>query len=144
MQYSYSPTVSASSKDVIKIKKKCFLYAETYYMLRFVQIRNNRYENRLIFLLLANKNIVTITFCRFTFCFNILMAKQTNRRHIYKRFFSKIEELRNYVKKKRTDIGTIVVVFRHHVIIGIEMLSKWRHPSLVDRILKSISFPYPT
>jgi hypothetical protein len=27
-------------------------------MLRFVQIRNNRYENRLIFLLLANKNIV--------------------------------------------------------------------------------------
>ena len=37
-----------------------------------------------------------------------------------------------------------VVVFRHHVIIGIEMLSKWRHPSIVDRILKSISFPYPT
>jgi hypothetical protein len=32
-----------------------------------------------------------------------------------------------------------VVVFRHHVIIGNEMLSKWRHPSLVDRILKSIS-----
>jgi hypothetical protein len=28
-------------------------------------------------------------------------------RHIYKRFFSKIEELRNYVKKKRTDIGTM-------------------------------------
>jgi hypothetical protein len=47
-----------SSKDVIKINKKCFLYAETYYMLRFVQIRNNRYENRLIFLLLANTNIV--------------------------------------------------------------------------------------
>ena len=38
-----------SSKDVIKINKKCFLYAETYYMLRFVQIRNNRYENILIF-----------------------------------------------------------------------------------------------
>jgi hypothetical protein len=36
-----------------------------------------------------------------------------------------------------------VVVFRHHVIIGIEMLSKWRHPSIVDRILKLISFPYP-
>jgi hypothetical protein len=42
---------------------------------------------------------------RFTFCFYILMAKQTNRRkrsvlrHIYKRFFSKIEELRNYVRK---------------------------------------------
>jgi hypothetical protein len=49
---------SASSKDVIRISKKCFLYAETYYMLRFVQIRNNRYENRLIFLLLANTNIV--------------------------------------------------------------------------------------
>jgi hypothetical protein len=48
-------------------------------------------------------------------------------RHINKRFFSKNEELRNY-----------------HVIIGIEMLSKWRHPSIVDRILKSISFPYPT
>jgi hypothetical protein len=28
-------------------------------------------------------------------------------RHIYKRFFSKIEELGNYVKKKRTDIGTM-------------------------------------
>ena len=28
-------------------------------------------------------------------------------RHIYKRFFSKIEELRNYVGKKRTDIGTM-------------------------------------
>ena len=28
-------------------------------------------------------------------------------KHIYKRFFSKIEELRNYVKKKRTDIGTM-------------------------------------
>ena len=28
-------------------------------------------------------------------------------RHIYKRLFSKIEELRNYVKKKRTDIGTM-------------------------------------
>ena len=27
-------------------------------MLRFVQIRNNRYEDRLIFLLLANTNIV--------------------------------------------------------------------------------------
>ena len=38
-----------SSKDMIKINKKCFIYAETYYMLRFVQIRNNRYENRLIF-----------------------------------------------------------------------------------------------
>jgi hypothetical protein len=35
-----------------------FPYAETYYMLRFVQIRNNRYENRLIFLPLANTNIV--------------------------------------------------------------------------------------
>ena len=38
----------ASSKDVIKINKKCFVYTETYYMLRFVQIRNNRYENGLI------------------------------------------------------------------------------------------------
>jgi hypothetical protein len=37
------------------LNKQKFL---TYYMLRFVQIRNNRYENRLIFLLLANKNIV--------------------------------------------------------------------------------------
>ena len=44
--------------DVIKINKKCFLYAETYYTLLFVQIRNNRYENRLIFLLLVNTNIV--------------------------------------------------------------------------------------
>jgi hypothetical protein len=55
-------------------------------------------------------------------------------RHIYKRFFSKIEELRNYVGKKRTSDG----------IIGIEMLSKWRHPSIVDQIFKLISFPYPT
>ena len=37
-----------------------------------------------------------------------------------------------------------VVVFRHHVILGIEMISKWRLPCIVDRILKSISFPYPT
>jgi hypothetical protein len=36
-------------------------------MLRFVQIRNNRYENRLIFLLLANKNIVTNGFVYFAF-----------------------------------------------------------------------------
>jgi hypothetical protein len=28
-------------------------------------------------------------------------------RHIYKRFFLKIEELRNYVEKKRADIGTM-------------------------------------
>jgi hypothetical protein len=32
-----------------------------------------------------------------------------------------------------------VVVFRHHMIIGIEMLSQWGHPSIVDRILKSNS-----
>jgi hypothetical protein len=37
-----------------------------------------------------------------------------------------------------------VVVFRHHMIIGIKMLSKWPDPSIVDRILKSISFHYPT
>jgi hypothetical protein len=61
-----------------------------------------------IFLIILNIWIYyTINFCRFTFCFYILMAKQTNgengpslMRHIYKRFFSKIEELRNYVKKK--------------------------------------------
>jgi hypothetical protein len=34
-----------------------------------------------------------------------------------------------------------VVVFRHHVILGIEIQSKWRLPCIVDRILKSISFP---
>ena len=52
-------------------------------------------------------NLLHNHFCRFTFCFYILMAKQTNRRkrsvfnetHL-QRFFSKIEELRNYVKKK--------------------------------------------
>ena len=44
---------------------------------------------------------------RFTFCFYILMAKQTNRgiRSVFnethlQRFFSKIEELRNDVEKK--------------------------------------------
>jgi len=29
-----------------------------------------------------------------------------------------------------------VVVFRRHVILGIEMLSKWRLPCIVDRIFK--------
>ena len=43
---------------ILGLFHKTILYAETYYMLRFVQIRNNRYENRLIFLLLANKYIV--------------------------------------------------------------------------------------
>ena len=49
----------------------------------------------------------TIIFCRFTFCFYILMAKQTNRgkRSVFNEthlqfFFSKNEELQNYVKKK--------------------------------------------
>jgi hypothetical protein len=35
-----------NSKDVIKIKKNVFFTQRKYYMLRFVQIRNNRYENR--------------------------------------------------------------------------------------------------
>jgi hypothetical protein len=39
-------------------------------------------------------------------------------RHIYKRFFSKIEELRNYVKKKRTDIGTMPWI-RKKIKIGL-------------------------
>ena len=39
-------------------KQKMFSLRRDILMLRFVQIRNNRYENRLIFLLLANKNIV--------------------------------------------------------------------------------------
>ena len=39
-------------------------------MLRFVQIRNNRHENRLIFLLLANNKQIIIlrTRCTLTFC----------------------------------------------------------------------------
>jgi hypothetical protein len=48
---------SASWNDVIKINQKCFLYAETY-MLRFVQIRNNRYENRLIFFTVGEYEIL--------------------------------------------------------------------------------------
>jgi hypothetical protein len=131
-------------------------------------------------------NLLHNHFCRFTFCFYILMAKQTNRRkrsvfnetHLQKIAFENWRTTK-WCEKKRTDIGTMpwirkkikignkkncawqaistlnedpgltrlflgVVVFRHHVIIGIDMLSKWRHPSIVDRILKSISFPYPT
>jgi hypothetical protein len=68
-----------------------------------------------IFLIILNIWIYyTITFCRFTFCFYILMAKQTNRRkrsvfnetHLQKFFFRK---LKNYeiMWKKRTDIGTM-------------------------------------
>ena len=65
-----------------------------------------------IFLIILNIWIYyTITFCRFTFCFyryryaygktNESLGKGPSlMRHIYKRFFSKIEELRNYVKKK--------------------------------------------
>jgi hypothetical protein len=56
-----------------------------------------------IFLIILNKWIYyTITFCRFTFCFYRLWQKKwiggkgsSLMRHIYKRFFSKIEELRN-------------------------------------------------
>ena len=56
-----------------------------------------------IFLIILNIWIYyTITFCRFTFCFYRLWQKKWIRgkgsslmRHIYKRFFSKIEKLRN-------------------------------------------------
>jgi hypothetical protein len=56
-----------------------------------------------IFLIILNKWIYyTITFCRFTFCFYRLWQNKwiggkgsSLMRHIYKRFFSKIEELRN-------------------------------------------------
>jgi hypothetical protein len=100
-----------------------------------------------IFLIILNIWIYyTINFCRFTFCFYVLMAKQTNRgkrsvfneTHLQKIFF------KNWRTTKLSRLFWGVVVFRHHVIIDIEMLSKWRHPSIVDRILKSISFPYPT
>jgi hypothetical protein len=63
-----------NSIDMIKINKKCFLYAETYYMLCFVQIRTNRYENRLIFLLLANTNIIPALLHKFGCCYIILMG----------------------------------------------------------------------
>jgi hypothetical protein len=57
----------------------------------------------------------TITFCRFTFCFYILMAKHTNRekRSIFNEthFIQKIifRKLKNYeiMWKKRTDIVTM-------------------------------------
>ena len=68
-----------------------------------------------IFLIILNIWICyTITFCRFTFCFYILMAKHTNRgkqsvfneKHLQKIIFRK---LKNYeiMWKKRTDIGAI-------------------------------------
>jgi hypothetical protein len=57
----------------VKIKKKCFLYAETYYMLRFVQIRNNLYENRLIFLLFP------ALLHNFGCCYIILMRHKQNQ-----------------------------------------------------------------
>ena len=71
--------------------------------------------NLFIFLIILNIWIYyTITFCRFTFCFYILMAKQTNRRkqsvfnetHLKKK---KIRKLKNYeiMWKKRTDIVTM-------------------------------------
>jgi hypothetical protein len=52
-------------------------------------------------------NLLHNHFLQIYVCFYILMAKQTNQRkrsvfnetHL-QRFFSKIEELRNYVKKK--------------------------------------------
>jgi hypothetical protein len=110
-----------------------------------------------IFLIILNIWIYyTITFCRFTFCFYRLWQNKwiggkgsSLMRRIYKRFFSKIEELRQAISTLNEDPGLSclfwgVVVFRRHVILGIEMLSKWRLPCIVDRILKSISFPYPT
>ena len=55
-----------------------------------------------------------ITFCRFTFCFYILMAKQTNWRkrsvfnetHLEKIFFKNWRTTK-LCEKKRTDIGTM-------------------------------------
>ena len=68
-----------------------------------------------IFLIILNIWIYyTITFCRFTFCFYIFMAKQTNRRkrsvfnetHLQKIFFENWRTTK-LCEKKRTDIGTM-------------------------------------
>jgi hypothetical protein len=65
----------------------------------------DHFETLFILLIILNIWIYyTITFCRFTFCFYRYAYGKTNEsggkgpslmRHIYKRFFSKIEELRN-------------------------------------------------
>ena len=64
-----------------------------------------------IFLIILNIWVYyTITFCRFTFCFYILMAKQTNRRkrpvfnetHLQKIFFENWRTTKLYGKKERT------------------------------------------
>ena len=81
-----------------------------------------------IFLIILNTCIwiyYAITFCRFTFCFYILMAKHTNRgkqsvfneKHLQKIIFWK---LKNYeiMWKKRTDIRTMPWI-RKKIKIGL-------------------------
>ena len=79
-----------------------------------------------IFLIILNIWIYyTITFCRFTFCFNILMTKQTNRRrrsvfnetHLQKMFFENWRTTK-LCEKKRTDIGTMPWI-RKQIKIGL-------------------------
>ena len=77
-----------------------------------------------IFLIILNIWIYyTITFCRFTFCFYILMAKQTNRRKrfVFNKTFTKdfFRKLKNYeiMWKKRTDIALMILFIRSHFVI---------------------------
>jgi hypothetical protein len=103
-----------------------------------------------LFCLASNKNSITM----------LHNCSSTNRKSCSHKFFLGYKLICNNKKNKKNyawqAISTLnedpglsrlfwgVVVFRYPVIIGIEVLSKWRHPSIVDRILKSISFPYPT
>jgi hypothetical protein len=102
-----------------------------------------------IFLIILNIWIYyTIPFCRFTFCFYRLWQNKwiggKKNYHQVKQSYARqaISTLNGDPGLSRLFWG--VVVFRRHLILGIEMLSKWRLPCIVDRILKSISFSYPT
>jgi hypothetical protein len=79
-----------------------------------------------IFLIILNIWIYyTITFCRFTFCFYILMGKQTNRKkrfvfnetHLQKIFFRTLKN-HEIMWKKRTDIVAMPWI-REKIKIGL-------------------------
>ena len=79
----------------------------------FIQFRYGL-SSVILFIFLIILNIIwiyyTITFCRFTFCFYILMAKQTNQRkwsvfnetHLQKIFFENWRTTKLCGKKERT------------------------------------------
>ena len=79
-----------------KHKLVCEDHFETFYFSYY-----SKYMN-----LLHNHILQIYVLSLYTYKTNESRKMASIMRHIYKRFFSKIEELRNYVKK-RTDIGTM-------------------------------------